>query len=167
MAIVLRVDGLNTVLGEWQFLETFFATICSSLEGGKLGSTYPHIMGDFYDGNLPAESVPCALNELNTIEQRMFEMSPSSLVMDRLHPEKEQVIPEGAKVLKDCFFDSNGRDLIKFIRKYFEFAIDEKASVEIVSVGNLPKLRKDKPKDSVDVHFGYRMNDKSIKDDKS
>lgn len=159
MAIVLRVDGLNTVLGEWQFLETFFATICFSLEDGKLGSMYPHIMGDFYDGNLPEESVSCALKELDKIEKRMLGMPSSNLVMDSLHPEKKQIIPHGATVLKDCFFDSNGRDLIKFIRKYFEFAIDEKASVEIVSIGNLPTLRKDKPKNTVDVHFGYVSKD--------
>ena len=161
MAVGLRVDGLNSVLGDWQFAEMFFATICYSLENGNLGSIYPNIMGKFYDGNLPAQNVPCALKELNEIEKQILKMPPSSLVMDRLHPEKEQVIPDGAKILKDCFFDSNGRDLIKFIREYFEFAIDKKADVEIVSLGHLPPLRKDKPKDSIDIHFGYTMKDTS------
>jgi len=160
MTIGLSVDGLNIVLGEGQFLESFFSTICVRLEGGKLGSVYPNIMEDFYDGNLQADKVKKGLNELKEIEKKMLGMKPTDLIMDMVNPNLKQVIPSEALNLKDCFFSKSGRDLIKFLYKYFNFAIEENSNIKIISLTHLPILE-DKPQEGITKVYYYNTKKKT------
>jgi 2,3-bisphosphoglycerate-dependent phosphoglycerate mutase len=129
----LYVQNTMWTVGEDDFLHSFFSTIAYQLEKQGWGSRFPALVGELYRGRLPAERVPEARRELNTIRRELAEQPPEARVYDYDEPNRETPwpVPPGASSLADCFLTATGKDLLDVLARALDVSEETAAAVEI------------------------------------
>lgn len=122
----LQVAFFYYQVGTSGFLHSFFSTVCVRLEDGQWGARFPALMDHLYQGRIPADRVPEALEELGTISAELARHPPSEVVWDIDDPGTEppwgsDISPEIAD-LSEYFVTSDGEDLITIMRHALEKA---------------------------------------------
>jgi len=138
MAVGLKLDSVIDEIGAQDFFHSFFSTIHHHLENGDWGSDYPVMMTQLYQGKLSPENASAALNELNTISNKLSKIPPEKVVWDI--DDLSAMPPWGANIsseitdLSNYFVTSTGRDLIETIKEALESMVAHGGTLEIVTV---------------------------------
>lgn len=124
----LRVEFYWYQIGAASFLYSFFSTVCFRLEQRKLGSRFPRLMNDLYQGRLKSEYVKDALVELKEIKQELEKFPPSDVIwdMEDLSASLHGGTTSAPKItnLSNYFVTSDGEDFILILQQALEKALE-------------------------------------------
>jgi 2,3-bisphosphoglycerate-dependent phosphoglycerate mutase len=129
----LYVQNTMWTVGEDDFLHSFFSTIAYQVEKEGWGSRFPALVGELYRGRMPAERVPEARRELETIRRELSELPPEARVYDYDEPNRETPwpVPPGAGSLADCFLTATGKNMLDVLARALDVGEETGAPVEI------------------------------------
>ncbi|MCR5249236.1 MAG: immunity 70 family protein [Lachnospiraceae bacterium] len=125
-------------IGTGDFLHSFFSTVCMRLEGGSWGSKFPVIMNELYQGELPADKVDAAMQELRLIREGLRAFPPEQVVWDMDDLSKQP--PWGNKIspditdLSNYFVTSDGEDFIGVFENALKTAAEDGEALKIESL---------------------------------
>ena len=125
-------------IGSGDFLHSFFSTVALRLENGSWGSVYPVIMNELYQGELPANKISDAMNELNCIRQELAKYDPDQVVWDIEDLSKQP--PWGNRISKDItnlsnyFVTSDGEDFLAVFERALQMGLEIGKPVKIESL---------------------------------
>lgn len=135
MAVGIKVGSVIDEIGAPSFLHAFFSTISAHCEPKGWGSRFPRLLKELYQGQLPSESVPAALEELRAAKAILTKLSPSAVVWDiqdrRTTPPWGANISPGIKDLGSYFITSTGRDLFLVLEEALVDAAENKEGASI------------------------------------
>ena len=86
MSVGFRTGNFHYIVGTSAFLHAFFSTVSGRLEPAGWGSRFPALLGELYDGTLPAAHVVQARDELRTIAAELATLPPSAVIWDLENP---------------------------------------------------------------------------------
>ena len=116
MAVGFTVKRYLYTIGGGDFLHAFFSTVCGRLENEQWGSKYPYIMQELYQGELSAEHLQQAAEELAQIRQGLARFAPNQVIWDiedrSLMPPWGDQIGESITDLSNYFVTSSGEDFL-------------------------------------------------------
>ena len=116
MAVGFTVKRYLYTIGSGDFLHAFFSTVCGRLENEQWGSKYPCIMQELYQGELPAEHLQQAAEELAQIRQGLARFAPDQVIWDiedrSLMPPWGDQISDSITSLGNYFVTSSGEDFL-------------------------------------------------------
>jgi 2,3-bisphosphoglycerate-dependent phosphoglycerate mutase len=129
----LYVQNTMWTVGEDDFLHSFFSTVAYQVEKQGWGSRFPALVGELYRGSLPAERVPEARRELETIRRELGELPPEERVYDYDDPNRETPwpVPPGASSLADGFLTATGKNVLDVLERALDVSEETGAPVEI------------------------------------
>ena len=117
MAVGFTVKWYLYTIGGGDFLHAFFSTVCGRLENEKWGSKYPYIMQELYQGELSAEHLQQAAEELVQIEKGLTQLAPNQVIWDiedrSLMPPWGDQISDSITDLGNYFVTSSGEDFLE------------------------------------------------------
>lgn len=125
-------------IGSGDFLHSFFSTVAYRLEEGSWGSVYPVIMNELYQGELPADKIPDAMNELKLIKEGLKRFTPDQIVWDIEDLNKQP--PWGNRISQDItdlanyFVTSDGEDFLSVFERALQMAMEEGEPLKIESM---------------------------------
>lgn len=135
MTVGVQVGSIVDSIGAPSFLNAFFSTIVSVLEGGRRGTRFPAVTVAFYSGVLAADAVSDALAELRLVREELATFPPSDVVWDADDPDAEppwgDEISSGITSLADYFVTDTGRDLFEVLFEAFDEAHSARMAVTI------------------------------------
>ena len=130
MTIGVTVGSITDEIGPSDFVHAFFSTVSTHCEPGGWGSRFPHLMNELYQGLLPSESAPSALEELRIARRELAAFPPSAVVWDIDNPDTAPPwgdnIADHIKTLDVYFVSSTGRDVFELLEEAILAASDEK-----------------------------------------
>lgn len=138
MSVGVRVGSIISEIGASSFFNSFFSTVKGLLEPKGIGTRFPVISREFYEGCIPASRVDAAITELNTIRVELAQFPPSSVIWDIDDRTKEP--PWGNNISPDItsmgnyFVTSTGRDLLNLLSETFEYAKKKSANITIEEI---------------------------------
>ncbi len=116
MAVGFTVKRYLYTIGGGDFLHAFFSTVCGQLENEQWGSKYPYIMQELYEGELSAEHLQQAAEELAQIKLGLARFTPDQVIWDiedrSLMPPWGDQISDSITDLSNYFVTSSGEDLL-------------------------------------------------------
>ena len=117
MAVGFTVKWYLYTIGVGDFLHAFFSTVCGRLENEKWGSKYPYIMQELYQGELSAEHLQQAAEELAQIKLGLARFTPDQVIWDiedrsLMSPWGDQ-ISDSITDLGNYFVTSSGEDFLE------------------------------------------------------
>jgi hypothetical protein len=125
-------------IGSGDFLHSFFSTVALRLENGSWGSVYPVIMNELYQGELPANKILDAMNELNCIRQELAKYDPDQVVWDiedlSKQPPWGNRISEDITNLSNYFVTSDGEDFLAVFERALQMGLEVGKPVKIESL---------------------------------
>lgn len=125
-------------IGSADFLHSFFSTVAYHLENKKWGSRYPFIMNRLYQGELSAEEISSAINELEEIQKRLCRFSPDKVIWDfddlSIQPPWGANISNDITDLSNYFVTSDGEDFITVFQHALHQALEMKQPVKITAL---------------------------------
>jgi 2,3-bisphosphoglycerate-dependent phosphoglycerate mutase len=140
--IGLQVEDIVWYIGKSSLLRAFFSTVSYRLETDGWGSRFPVLLRGLYKGMLPAEKIPAALDELDTIHDELADYSLTKVVWDIYDLDKLPPVnfnpPTTVSNLSEYFTTEDGKDLIAKMHDAFIYAKDEEEPVVIRSGIILP-----------------------------
>lgn len=117
MAVGFTVKRYLYTIGGGDFLHAFFSTVCGLLENEQWGSKYPCIMQELYQGELSAEHLQQAVEELAQIKKGLAQFAPDQVIWDiedrSLMPPWGDHISDSITDLSNYFVTSSGEDLLQ------------------------------------------------------
>lgn len=139
MAVGLRVRGQVWLLGSADFVRAFFSTVGENLEPGGWGSRFPAVMNPLYEGQLSADLVSQARDELSKVRAELASHPVDDLVWDvedrSAKPPWGDNISEEITSLADYFVTMDGRDMFEVMHEALAFAEQMAYEVTLKSVG--------------------------------
>jgi len=138
MGVSVKVGSIATEVGASSFLNAFFSTVAVLLEDDQPGKRFPTISHDFYQGQVDAEQVAQAIDELKRIQAELAKHPPTAVVWDRedrtLRPPWGEKISSHITSMTNYFVTSSGRDLMGVLLEVFDHALKTKKAVEIAEI---------------------------------
>ena len=135
MSVGFRTGNFHYIVGNSAFLHAFFSTVSGRLEPAGWGSRFPALLGELYDGTLPAAHVVQARDELRTIAAELATLPPSAVIWDLENPAARppwgDVISADITSLANYFVTADGRDLIWLLGECLDAALEDGADVTI------------------------------------
>ena len=138
MAVGFKVKFYWYQIGSGDFLHSFFSTVAYRLEKGMWGSVYPIIMNELYQGELPAEKIAIAMDELKCIKEELKKYSPDQVIWDIEDLSKQP--PWGNKIsseitdLSNYYVTSSGEDFLSVFEVALQDALRLNMPLEIQSL---------------------------------
>lgn len=121
MAVGFVVKRYLYTIGGGDFLYAFFSTVCGRLENEQWGSKYPYIMQELYQGELPAEHLQQAAEELVQIKLGLARFAPDQVIWDiedrSLMPPWGDQISDSITDLSNYFVTSSGEDFLEVFHR--------------------------------------------------
>jgi len=120
----LKVGPIFYKIGTGSFLHCFFSTIAVRIEKGTLGSRYPILMNQLYNGEVSPDEIDSINNELNNIKAELKKFDSGQVIWDI--DNRDEKPPWGDSVadritdLSNYFITSDGKDVFEV----FHSAID-------------------------------------------
>lgn len=103
-------------VGSGDLLHSFFSSVAYHLEGGKWGTRFPVLMNELYYGELSADKIPQAIDELNTITAELKKYPPDKVIWDiedlTKRPPWGDNISADITDLSNYYVTSDGEDFI-------------------------------------------------------
>jgi len=135
MGVALIVGNKQYEIGSSSFLKSFFSTIYFHLGKGHVGSPYPKIFNDFYNGHLKWEDANEAMSDLNDIKEKLKLLNPDKVVWDihdlaKKPPWGDNISPNITS-LSNYFKTSKGEDLFDVIFKALDYSIKNEEDIKI------------------------------------
>ena len=131
MAVGFTVKRYLYTIGGGDYLHAFFSTVCGRLENGQWGSKYPYIMQELYQGELSAEHLQQAAEELAQIKLGLARFTPDQVlwhIEDRsLMPPWGDQISDSITDLSNYFVTSSGEDFLDV----FQNALDKAQQLQV------------------------------------
>jgi hypothetical protein len=120
----IKVGSILSEVGSDSFFNALFSTIRGLLDEG--GTKYPVILGDLYDGCVPATKAAQAQKELLSIRAALAQFPPSAVIWDIDDPSAQppwgdEISPEITS-MANYFVTSTGHDLLSMMLEVSEFA---------------------------------------------
>jgi hypothetical protein len=135
MSVGVRVGSIISEVGASSFFNSFFSTIKGLLETDGAEAKFPIILGDFYNGRIPANKVNNAIAELGKIREKFTHFPPSSVIWDledrSKNPPWGDNISSNIISMANYFVTSTGRDLFSLLFEMFDYAQKKNADVTI------------------------------------
>lgn len=138
MALGFKVKYYWYQIGSGDFLHSFFSTVAYRLENGIWGSVYPIIMNELYQGELPAEKISMAMEELKCIKEELKKYSPDQVIWDIEDLSKQP--PWGKKIsseitdLSNYYVTSSGEVFLSVFEIALQDALRLNMPLEIKSL---------------------------------
>jgi hypothetical protein len=138
MAVGFRVKYYWYQVGHGDLLHSFFSTVSYHLEPEGWGTKYPLLLNKLYNGKLEYKYVEGAIKEIEDIQQKLKDYSPSQIIWDigdlsKSPPWGDNISPE-IEDLSNYFVTSDGEDLITILKKALNRALNTKSDIEIESI---------------------------------
>lgn len=125
-------------IGSADFLHSFFSTVAYHLENKEWGKYYPCIMNELYQGELPVEKIPAAINELQNIQNCLQKYSPDKVIWDiddlSKRPPWNNEISDAISDLSNYFVTSDGEDFITVFSHALQKALEINQALKITSL---------------------------------
>lgn len=139
MAVGIKVGAGVDLLGDGDFVTSFFSTVAGNLEPDGWGSRFPVAMGPLYEGEVPAAQVPALRRELATIRSELAKLPPDRVIWDLDEPAARP--PWGDDIAADItdlgnyFVTMDGKDMFDVIDGALDYAESSEQGAVLKSVG--------------------------------
>lgn len=138
MAVGISVDNMWYPVGTGNFFNSFFSTIYVKLEDSKWGFKYPITMNKLFEGKLTFDDIELAQKELTDIYYELSKLNPDNIIWNfenlDAQPPWGNNISEDITNMSNYFITSEGEDLIDILNTAYNFAKENKTSVEILNL---------------------------------
>lgn len=143
MTIALKQGSVFTEIGPGDLLHSLFSTVAVHLENGVWGARFPTILGELYQGSLPASDADAALVEMREMKRELSALPPDKVVwdIDNLSADPPWGRQVGAHVtsVAGYYVTTSQRNLVDEIIDNLESLQEFGGTLDIVSYRRIPK----------------------------
>jgi 2,3-bisphosphoglycerate-dependent phosphoglycerate mutase len=129
MSVSLNVGNRAREIGTSDFLNAFFSTVVTRLEGGHWGTRYPILMNRLYMGEVSALELHALKAELAHVREGLKCFGPEQVVWDFADPTKQppwgSAISSDIRSLSEYFWTSDGKQLFDVLSDAIHDALSE------------------------------------------